>query len=191
MIVPIIEGQAEEESIRLIMARTSVERGWPWPSVGKPIRVGRNKVVKAGELERKIDLAIRSRPGATAILLLLDADDDCPAQLGPALLERGKAAAGGRVSFGVVLANRELEAWFLADVSSLASDTQGVISIDLPRGPEAPRDAKGLLADALGRRYSSVIDQPSFAARFNVAAASERCRSFRKFEKEIKAALEA
>ena len=191
MIVPIVEGHAEVQSIRSIIERTALGCGLGWPSVGKPIRVKRYGIVQQGRLEAAIELAIRQRSGVTAVLLILDADESCPAELGPELAARGSAAAGNRVAFGVVLAKWELEAWFLADVPSLADPVEGVPLIDSPEDPETHRDAKGALERLLGKPYSSVIDQPSFAARFNVAAASERCRSFRKLEKEIKAALEA
>ena len=56
---------------------------------------------------------------AGGVLVLLDADDDCPAALGPALLERARAARSD-VPISVVLANREFEAWFIAAAESLA-----------------------------------------------------------------------
>jgi hypothetical protein len=49
-------------------------------------------------------------PGAP-ILVVADADDDCPATLGPTLL--GRARRTDR-AVAVVLAKRELESWFIS-----------------------------------------------------------------------------
>ena len=92
----------------------SCNSGFPNPFV-----VGRNKLVKPGELERTIELVVRRLPAPRGIFILIDADDDCPAILDPQLLARAKQARPD-VPAGVVLANREYEAWFLAAIESLA-----------------------------------------------------------------------
>jgi hypothetical protein len=79
--------------------------------------VKRNKVVREGELERAITQAVRDRPGVAAVIVILDADDDCPAELGGLLLNRSVTATDKPV--GVVLAKREFEAWFLGAKESL------------------------------------------------------------------------
>ena len=48
-----------------------------------------------------------------AILILLDADNDCPAELGIELLRRARLARADR-PIRAVLAKTEYEAWFLA-----------------------------------------------------------------------------
>ena len=57
--------------------------------IARPFRIKRNKIVQKGELERAINYGIRNRENIGAILVLLDADDDCPAFLGPQLKNRG------------------------------------------------------------------------------------------------------
>ena len=76
------------------------------------------KVVKKGELERAVELAARKIGGQGAIFILLDSDDDCPAQLGPALLCRALEVRSD-LPIAVVLAKHEFEAWFLAAAESL------------------------------------------------------------------------
>ncbi len=68
---------------------------------------------KANEVERAVEFAARRMEPPRAILILIDADDDCPAQVGPELLHRATVARSD-VPLGVVLAKREFEAWFLA-----------------------------------------------------------------------------
>jgi len=50
--------------------------------IARPFRVKRQRVVREGELERSIVQAERSRAGASSVFIVLDADDDCPADLG-------------------------------------------------------------------------------------------------------------
>ncbi len=53
------------------------------------------------------------------LLLLLDAEEDCPAKLAPRLLERARAARCD-ADVACVLAKRQLENWFKAAAASLA-----------------------------------------------------------------------
>jgi hypothetical protein len=84
--------------------------------VARPFRVKRNRVVRPEELERSIIQAQRTRPGASAILVILDADADCPATLSGELRARASQATALRVS--VVLPKVEIEAWILAGIES-------------------------------------------------------------------------
>ena len=114
------------------------------------------------------------------ILVLFDADDDCPMELAPAL-ERWARAAAGATPCSIVMANREYEAWFLASIGSLRGH-MGVRE-DAASFPEAesPRDAKGRLKrQMLSGRYSPAADQAALTARFDLASAWRGCRSFRK-----------
>ena len=88
VLVPIIEGHSEVQSVPVLLRRLLAERKRYEVKVVRPVRVGRYKVVRPGELERACELARRRPEGCNAILLLLDADDDCPKELAPDLLER-------------------------------------------------------------------------------------------------------
>jgi len=115
----IVEGRAEVEAVPLLLRRIQqeIDPGF-YLETSKPIRVARNKLVKADVLENAVELAARQLRSPRAILILIDADDDCPAQLGPKLLARAQAAHSD-VPIAVVLAKREYEAWFLAAIESL------------------------------------------------------------------------
>jgi hypothetical protein len=86
-LVPIVEGHAEVHSIPVLMRRLGID-------VAKPFRVKRNQIIRPGELERAVLLAVADRARASAVLVLLDADDDCPAELAPTLLKRCRQGDG-------------------------------------------------------------------------------------------------
>jgi hypothetical protein len=85
-------------------------------------------------------MGLRVSPTAGGVLVLIDADDDCPAHLGPALLARAREARSD-VPVSVVLANREFEAWFLAAAPSLAGNC-GLGHVDPPGHARVPVDIK-------------------------------------------------
>jgi hypothetical protein len=179
-LVPIVEGQSEVESAGLLLRRLLHVGGvFDW-SVARPFRVKRNKVVRCGELEKAIVQSQRSRESAGAIVVILDADDDCPAELGPELTERAGAATDLPVA--VVLAERELEAWLLGSKESLRG-ARGIASdATAPAGPQAIRDAKGELSRNMtgDRRYISVDDQPALVEALDLELAARRCPSFKR-----------
>lgn len=117
MIVPVVEGQSEERAVGVLMRRVLHELGVFDLEVARPFRVKRQRVVREGELERSIVQAQRSRPGASAVLVILDADEDCPATLAPHLLERARAQTDLPVC--VVFPKVEIEAWILGAIDSL------------------------------------------------------------------------
>lgn len=186
-IVPIVEGQGDETSVRTLLERLvqHINPEW-WPTVPRPIRVPRGKIVKDGELERYVDLAARIGGPGSRILVLIDADDDCPAQLGPDLLARSQAARPDFEST-VVLAKAEYEAWFLAAAASIAGRRGLQADLQPPADPEGIRGAKGWLKDHRtdGLSYGETIDQPALTAIFDLEQARNGAPSFDKLWREI------
>ncbi len=131
--------------------------------------MSRNRVVRDGELERAVGLAAAQAGADGGILVLLDADRDCPAWLAPQLLARALAARSDR-NIRVVLAKMEYEAWFLAAAASLAGRAGIDEAVDPPDDPEAVRDAKGWLSARMppGRRYRETLHQASFSNMFDL-----------------------
>jgi len=152
--------------------------------IARPFRVKRDKIVKEGELEKAINYGVRNRENIGAILILLDADDDCPALLGAKLKNRGEQVTD--LPLAVVIANKELEGWFLGGKESL----RGIRSIrqdaSPPPDPEGIRGAKERLTKNMhpGARYIEVDDQPAFAANLDFDLTKTRCPSFDKFLRE-------
>lgn len=175
----IVEGHAETYSVGVL-----VRRLYPTVRVLPPLRVPRQRVTKAGELERAVELAARKLAGRGGILVLLDAETDCPAELGPALLERARRKRGN-VPSRVVLAKREFEAWFIAAIESLR-DFRGVPpTASSPADPESVAGAKGWISKLIGRRYYEVSDQPAFAAKFDMELAKRKSSSFAKMVRDL------
>jgi len=106
-IAAIVEGHAEVESVPVLLRRIFAQLGVSDIQVARPFRVKRNRVVKPGELERAISQTIRDRAEIGGIMVLIDSDDDCPAELGLQLLERAKNTT--HIPVSVVLAHREFE----------------------------------------------------------------------------------
>jgi hypothetical protein len=190
VIVPIVEGHSEVEAAPVLLRRLMHERGRHEVKVARPIRVGRYKVVRAGELERAIDLARHRPEGCAAILFLLDADDDCPKELAPVLLARAQNASAG-LPIVVVLAKAEIEAWFLGSLESLRGVRGLAETASSPARPEEIRDAKAYLTSQMagGRTYVEVDDQPALAERFNLQLARQRCPSFDKLVRAVEMLL--
>jgi hypothetical protein len=183
-IIPIVEGFSEVESLPIILRR--LLHSWEQYNItiGRPVRVRRNQVVKPNELERRVELAVR-RPHCRAIIITLDADDDCPKILGTNLLARANQTGHG-MPISVVLAKSELESWFVGSVESLHGVRGITANVCSPCDPERIRDAKGFITQAMGgRNYSETYDQPALAAKFDVNQALRNCRSFKKFYNDL------
>lgn len=150
--------------------------------VPKPIRVSRDRLLNvAGELERCVDLAAGQSGPDGGILIMLDADDDCPRNLAPDIAQRAEAARSDR-RIGVVLARQEYEAWFLAAAESLATHRDMSSDMTAPADPESVRDAKGWLGDHMPpeKAYKETRHQPAFSSLFDLDQARRGAPSFDK-----------
>lgn len=177
-IVAIVEGDGEVEAVPTLIRRVHGEASPEAPlEVGRPIRVRRNQVLKAGELERYLDLAANLAGADGGILVLLDANGDCPAKLGPDILRRARAARPDR-RIEVVLANCEYESWFVAAIESLQGQRNVAAAATAPQDPESIRGAKEWLRDRMGGTCSPTADQTALTALFDMGLARQRSRSF-------------
>jgi hypothetical protein len=182
----VVEGHGDREAAPIIMRRIAAQLDPPMTvHMPHPIRIPKTKLLKAGELERAVELAARQIAGYGAILILIDGDDDCPAQLGPALLQRAMAARKD-VPLAVVVAKREFEGWFLAAAESLRGFRGLATNLTSPPQAEAIRGAKEWLTAHMesNRCYVETLDQPALAGRFDLEAA-RRADSFDKFYREV------
>ncbi len=183
----IVEGHGEVRAVPVLLRRLAGEIG-QYVVVLPPIRCPKSKIVRGTdtvnepELRRAIELAALKLPSreSGAVLILLDADDACPAHLGPRIQQSSENIRPD-VHIGAVIAKREFEAWFLADPTLWASRPGDSHPIS---DPEAITDPKSRLRRELGT-YRETIDQPRLAATFDLAAAEAKCDSFRKFRAEV------
>ena len=181
----IVEGHGEVEAVPTLITRIAANL---YPElvivIPQPIRISRSKIVREGELERKVELAARNIKGQGAILILIDSDDDCPAQLGPALLCRA-LETHGNLPIAVVLAKREFEAWFLAAAESLRGYKGLKNDLTSPHNPEEIRDAKGWLKQRRdSHKYRETLDQRKLTAHFDLDQA-RHADSFDKCYRDI------
>ena len=178
MIQPIVEGYGDVEAFRVLLRRLQNLTGAYAVKILRPIRAPRSQLVQRDAFARRLQLASRV-PGCRGIVVLLDADDDCPADLGPRLRAWADDIVG-HIPCSVVLARREYESWFLGGIEALRG-VRGLRPDAAYEGdPEAVRDAKGALGDRMGGGYLPSVDQAALSDRFDLACAYRRCRSFRK-----------
>lgn len=182
-VVPIVEGDGEVQALPVLLRRLSQ---WLSPDrvvdLGRPIRVRRERFLRNdAEFRRMLLLAAAKVGGEGWVLVLLDADDDCPAELASEIAIRARTVIP-HCEVSVVCANREFEAWFLASAESL-SGKRGlfVADGDSPQDPDSIRGAKEWLSRRIVEgRYRETTDQPAFAAVMDLELARGRSRSFRK-----------
>jgi hypothetical protein len=182
----IVEGHGDSKAVPILVRRIASELNPAWSvTIPTPLRVPRLKLVKQGEIERSVILAASKVGSSGAILVLVDADDDCPAQLGPALLARALAARGD-LPIAVVLAKREYESWFLSSAESLRGRRGLAQDLSSPAAPETIRGAKEWLRDRMPThaKYREVLDQPALTSLFNMQLAL-RAPSFDKCHREV------
>ena len=159
-----------------------------FPVVPRPIRVRRQRVLKKGELERVVEFASRLCEPQDSIVILLDADEDCPRALAADMLARARVARSDR-SIRVVVAKMEYEAWFLAAVESITGRRGIQEGLTPPGDPEAIRGAKGWLSRHMpAHGYSETLDQPALTAIFDMQAA-RAAPSFDKMWRTVSQAL--
>ena len=179
-IQPIVEGFGEVSAVPVLLTRLRDEAGIFSIQAGKAIRRTRSQIVQEAPLRASVRLALL-RDECSAILILFDADDDCPKELSRTI-EAWAQDEAGDVPCAVVIANREYEAWFLAAIESLRGQ-RGILNDAEPHpDPEVPRNAKGRLEDRMSRNtsYSETADQAALTALFDMSASYARCRSFRR-----------
>jgi hypothetical protein len=185
-IAPIVEGHADVKAVPFLIRRIALEvDARRTIHVLPPQRSPRSLLVKAGELERQVEHAGRRLGGQGAVLVLIDADTDCPAQLGPILLRRA-ASARSDMAVAVVLAKCEYEAWFIAAIESLRGRRRISLTATAPPDPEGIQGAKGWISRQMPaeRPYDEIRDQPALTELFDLAAARS-CRSFDKCFREV------
>lgn len=187
----IVEGHGETDAVPVLLRRmvaamdSNVELDIP-----RPQRFDRSKFARRpDEFTKAVLLAGAKATPLGGVLVLLDADDDCPAQLGPDLLGQAQRAHAD-LPIAVVLAQREFESWFLAAAESLRGQRQLPVDLVSPEHPEDIRGAKEWLRNKLprGAAYSATVDQPALAARMDLLQARSAL-SFDKLWRDVEQLL--
>jgi Domain of unknown function (DUF4276) len=141
--------------------------------------------------EAYADLSRRLRndsSGRGLLLLLLDAEEDCPARLAPRLLERARTARSD-ADIACVLAKRELENWFKAAAASLAGIGGLPNDLAIPANPEEGDGGAWLTRQMRrqnrGRKYTKPADAIELARRMDLQQCRDHSPSFDKLCREL------
>lgn len=182
-IQPIVEGHGEVQAVPALLRRLCIEVGAVHVGVNRPLRRNRSQLLQESGVRQVVQLA-RLQKECGAILVLFDGDDDCPANVGP-LVRRWAITEAREIPCEVVIAHREYEAWFLAAIESLRGRRGIRNDTPLHLHPEEPRNAKQEIRIRMdpGRSYLETADQPALSAMFDLGAAHQASRSFRKLTK--------
>lgn len=176
-IVPIVEGHGEVEAVPILLRQWfKFRRFWNFVTPDLAVRAHQGSLICAHDPDREQGIecyvvrAAAKRPDG--ILVILDADDICierrgrptHEQLGPELLRRARSAIA-HVPLGVVVVNREFEAWYLAAYRRLKRRGHFHKDVRFEGGfdVERPRDCKGRVSEYIGRKYSPTADQKILA----------------------------
>lgn len=155
--------------------------------VNPPIRVKAGSFLNDQSYFRKyVSLAAeKAAQKSGSVLILLDFEDDCPAQLGLNLLSKARAVRSD-VEYLVVLAYREFETWFIAAVESLRGRFGLPVDLTEPANFESIRDAKGWLGTRMAGGYDPITHQCSLASSIDLDR-ERRSSSFDRFCARLKA----
>jgi hypothetical protein len=212
VIVPIVEGYGEWDAVPILLRRwlrfrrhhnIEVHEDGPVRASGRgAITVAHDEKNELG-VEYYIGKALLREPQPDVILILIDADEECPRNLAPSLLARARALVPPDYPIGVVIAKREYEAWFLAAFPSTRfrqaltelgkSLNFRLTGQSLPRGMDVEEiaDCKKEVAKLLGlKKYKETIHQSALThllpfTRGAMRGMARRSRSFRKLLKEL------
>lgn len=179
-LVCVVEGHGEVHAAPVLVARvlTGLLAVGPgeWAVARDPIRVPRTQLVAGAGLARALILAGR-REQAGGVLVLCDADDDCPARWCADLPRTVPAARALPVRS--VMACREYESWVLWGYDPEARAR--VKALD----PETnPRDAKKALA-RLRPGYTPSAGQEAVTRALNLSVVWSRSNSFDKLVRSV------
>ncbi len=185
-IATVVEGYGEVPSLPKLLYRLAAHHSIHNLRTPKPWREPRDRLIKIGGIEQVVSTVAAHVNSAGGVLVVIDADDDCPAQLGPALLQRAQNARPD-IPVKVVLAKREFEAWFLTAAPSLAGVHGLAPDLPIPSDPESIRGAKEWLADHRleSRTYKPTIDQKLLVSAFDIDMSRKNSDSFDKFCRDV------
>jgi hypothetical protein len=186
-IATVVEGDGEVAAVPKVLHRIAHELEVWELRTPKPHHVPRSNLLLPGGIENAVQQEALQVKGTGGVLVLLDADKDCPAEYGPWLLGRARKARPN-MPVAVVLPTPEFEAWYRAAADSLAGQLGFADNMTCPQDPEGPpRDAKGWLSSHRSKNdpYSPVPDQAKLASVFDLAMARANSHSFDKFYREV------
>jgi hypothetical protein len=186
-VAPIVEGFGEVEAVPKLLRRIAQTLpNCAGITVNPPWRVKAGSFLNDAQyFNDRVEFAARKARQSPrgCVLILLDCEDDCPAELGPELLAKARACRSD-IPIEVTLAYREFETWFLAAAHSLRGVAGLSATIEPPADPESIRNAKGWLSTHMATPYNPPEHQPLMTANFSMTEAA-RVPSFARLLKKL------
>ena len=180
-----MEGHVERDAAPILARHIAREFNFYASIKCEARRVPKSQLVRPGELERAVEALTRQIGRTRPILVLLDADDDCPKNLADSLKARCDARHPD-VIVSIVIAMREYEGWFLAAAKSLAGQRGLAEKLVPPIDPESILGAKEWLTAHMSPNecYFPTRHQSAYSELMDLSEARASI-SFRKFEREL------
>jgi len=186
LLLPIVEGHGEVQAGPELIRRIVQRAGRYDIEVRSGYRIPRSQLREPEKLQYILEAAyVQYKPDL--IVVLFDADDDCPKRLNDELKPICSEAA--TVSM-VVAANREYEAWFLGSIRSLRWHCSVRPDAAEYTDPEIPRNAKGVLESRMTEPYAETLHQRKMSGVMALDEAYNNCRSFRHLCDRLLAAVQ-
>lgn len=184
-IVALVEGDGELDAVPALVRRILWERLLRYDISAKKPKAAGGKPDLLKRFERFLQYALLD--GCDAILVLVDADEECPFQQAPNLAVRA-AALNLNVPVAIVYARSEYETWFISSLSECTGESirsrLGIpASVNAPEDVEDIRSAKGWLEHHMpnDRGYKETEDQAPLTHHIDLDLTHSRSRSFRRF----------
>ncbi|MGL6074775.1 MAG: hypothetical protein ACRC8S_11495 [Fimbriiglobus sp.] len=197
-IQPIVEGETEARCIERLLHRIwSESLQCPFRlQVLRAIPEPRNRLlnetlkqhveIACARLKEKVDHLPQSKG---LVLILFDADDDCPVDIVKIHKSTISSTLFGSISDSLIIANKMFENWLIAGCSGylgrfgMPSVDPGIQDAETRKGYSWMRE---LLSDrAANKPYRKIVDGIDLTKSFDIAEASLKSRSFRKLLSDL------
>jgi hypothetical protein len=183
-IIPVVEGPGDVAALPELLGRILLER---FNRTDVIVAQGKSRVVTANgrqKLESKLENFLQhaqNKPECDAILVLLDADDDCPVNLAQGILKRCEQL-GLTSPVEIVCAHREYESWFLASLDTIKGQRGISDTAALSHDAEDVQNPKQWLTNQMppGRAYKETTHQAPLTQHIDIGMAHNNSRSFRR-----------
>ena len=183
-IVPIVEGPGDRSATPILLRRILWEHFCNYDIGVEKTKSANSKQKLLRDYEKFLRYA-SIEPSCGGIIVLLDADDECPIEEVASLVERTKSLRL-RQPVTIVEANREYETWFIASLDSqqgmAIKGRLGIDDSESYRGDVEEVHAKGWLKRRMprGRTYKETSDQASLSTFIDIEHTLRRSRSFQR-----------
>ena len=194
-IMAIVEGRGDEKAVPALLRRFLHERMSRYDIRTPKAKFAGGRSGLESRFENFLNYAVKD--GCNAILVVPDADKDCPLELATNLSARA-AKASLSVPVAVVCAKSEFETWFICTLSdtrghSLSGRLDVPMPVCVPDNIEDIRDAKGWLQRHMhrGHRYNPAIEQVDLTHHIVFEVVLVKSRSFRRFSHAVEELVQA